>query len=76
MRRGIVGCGGAPIADTAYMGLTSCLVLTIMGMLALPGWERGVGVGREHHIEPTVHKYIPRGEVFISQPQKSLNVFT
>lgn len=42
------------------MGLTSCLVLTIMGMLALPGWERGVGVGREHHIEPTVHKYIPR----------------
>lgn len=58
------------------MGLTSCLVVTIMGMLALPGWERGVGVGREHHIEPTVHKYIPRGEVFISQPQKSLNVFT
>lgn len=22
------------------MGLTSCLVVTIMGMLALPGWER------------------------------------
>lgn len=22
------------------MGLTSCLVGTIMGMLALPGWER------------------------------------
>jgi hypothetical protein len=22
--RGIVDCGGAPVADTAFMGLTSC----------------------------------------------------
>ena len=44
LRRGIVGCGGAPIADTAYMGLTSCLIGTIMGMLALEGWGVGVGV--------------------------------
>ena len=25
LSRAIVDCGGAPIADTAYMGLTSCL---------------------------------------------------
>lgn len=54
LRRGIVGCGGAPIADTAYMGLTSCLVGTIMGMVALQAWERGVVLGRDHHIEPVV----------------------
>ena len=36
------------------MGLTSCLVLTIMGMVALQAWERGVVLGREHHIEPVV----------------------
>jgi hypothetical protein len=31
--RGIVDSGGAPIADTAFMGLTSCRLITITGKL-------------------------------------------
>ena len=36
LSRAILPCGGAPITDTAYMGLTSCRRITITGMIAHP----------------------------------------
>jgi hypothetical protein len=36
LSRAIVDCGGAPITDTAFMGLTSCGWITITGMIARP----------------------------------------
>jgi hypothetical protein len=36
LSRAIVPCRGAPITDTAYMGLTSCRWITITGMVAHP----------------------------------------
>ena len=36
LSRTIVPCRGAPITDTAYMGLTSCRWITITGMIAHP----------------------------------------
>jgi len=34
LSRVIVHCRGAPITDTAFMGLTSCRWITITGMIA------------------------------------------
>ena len=34
LSRAIVDCSGAPTADTAFMGLTSCRWITIAGTLA------------------------------------------
>jgi hypothetical protein len=34
LSRGIVDCRGAPTADTAFMGLTSCRWITITGTIA------------------------------------------
>jgi hypothetical protein len=39
LSRAIVDCRGAPTADTAFMGLTSCRWITIAGTLA--GRRRG-----------------------------------
>ena len=36
LSRAIVPCRGAPITDTAFMGLTSCRWITITGMIAHP----------------------------------------
>ena len=36
LSRAIVDCGGAPNADTAFMGLTSCSSVTIIKTLARP----------------------------------------
>jgi hypothetical protein len=37
LSRAIVNCKGAPTTDTAFMGLTSCRLITITGMLTRAG---------------------------------------
>ena len=37
LSRAIVDCRGAPSADTAFMGPTSCRLITITGMIAHQG---------------------------------------
>jgi hypothetical protein len=47
LSRAILPCRGAPITDTAYMGLTSCRWITITGMIAHPRRE-----GLLAHLQP------------------------
>jgi hypothetical protein len=41
LSRAIVDGGGAPITDTAFMGLTSCRQITINGDVSTPGDAAG-----------------------------------
>jgi hypothetical protein len=51
--RAIVDCRGAPFADTAFMGLTSCCWITIAQTLARRrrgrDWHHGRRVAVERH---------------------------